>query len=152
MAEKQASKATAPIEVTFEDGERKTMDLVLREQAGRQESLSERLDGGVEFVEVVDRTTGAERIVRRSAIVEARVPLAFEPAGEDRYPRRQTVRLTVDGGATIAGTLVWSGAARTVCEALNAPGLFARIVDSDAVVLVSKRHVLFVEPSGQPNL
>jgi len=148
MAETQAPKATAPVEVTFEDGERKTIHFVLQEHAGRQVSLSERLDSGVEFVEVVDDTTGAERIVRRSAIVEARVALAFEPAGEDRYPCRHGVRITVDGGATIAGTLVWSGVATTVCEALNAPGQFARIVDSDAVVLVGKRHVLFVEPTS----
>jgi hypothetical protein len=152
MQEYSIPRWQTPVELTLVDGARRTVDVFLMERVGesaRPERVSERFDGMEEFVPILDPSTGKVGLVGRAGIVSIRTATQFEPIDPVAYPLREGVRITTVEGATLIGSLVWSGPPghTRLQDALNGPGRFIRVLEGDAVLLVNKAHVLSVDPS-----
>lgn len=149
-------KNPCPVIVALPGGEARPVSLFLAEFAGhqpRRERITDLLNGPRHFLPVFDEKVGAITLLNRSTIAWIRVPpeLDPDPTCTHTLPDEHPVELTFSDGTTMQGNMCFlrpNGRSR-LTDFLNEPIPFFRLLDSEGMVLVNRRHVALVTPQGE---
>ncbi len=114
------------------------------------ERLSDLLNGGTQFIPVVDAQTDGVTFVRCENLAVARVDAELEPIdGAEQFtiPTEHEVDIYLADGQKLSGliTYVLPDQHSRLLDFLNGSPLFFSLFQGERVALVNKRHVAYVE-------
>ncbi|HSP77897.1 MAG TPA: hypothetical protein VLQ93_05185 [Myxococcaceae bacterium] len=114
------------------------------------ERLSDLLNGGAQFIPVVDAQTDGVTFVRCENVAVARVAAELEPvddAEQFTIPTEHEVEIHLSDGQKLRGliTYVLPDQHSRLLDFLNGSPLFFPLFQEERVALVNKRHVAYVE-------
>lgn len=148
-------KRAVPVEVVDGDGtERKLLVFVAPSASGHDgpERVSDLLQGGLDFIPAVEQGSQAPVWLGRASLFLLRLDDALERGGAEEHtlPTEHELDVILSNGSVERGLVSYvlpAGRAR-LTDYLNDGLPFLRLLQAGAVVLVNKRHVVRVAPSG----
>jgi hypothetical protein len=151
MDDLRVPKRRIAVQVLLPGGATSPMTLFLAEVApdhSGQERPSDLLNGGDDFIPAFDETGRAMTFLNRSAIAGVRLDPALDPdeAEDVSIPTEHEVQVYLQDGTVLRGLVSFlrPGDRSRLVDFLNEAPPFFRLLDSSALVLVNKRHVVRV--------
>lgn len=150
MDELRVPKRRVEVEVALPGGARRRVHLFLAEAAAGHagpERVEDLLNGRAEFVPAVDEDGGTV-FLHRAALAVVRAPRAGDADDEEAttLPTEHEVEAWLQDGSRVRGLVSYvrpPDRGRLV-DVLNEPPPFLRLLETDAIALVNKRHVVRV--------
>lgn len=144
MHELRIPKRREPAQVLVTGGGIRKVDLFLSQSSPHHagpENPSDVLNGQEDFVPVFDHTEGAVAFLHRSALQVVRVARR-EATQEVTLPTEHEVVVHLSDGAALTGLVSYvRPPGFRLVDFLNEPEPFLRLLETDALALVNKRHI-----------
>ena len=139
-------KQRAQVEVLLPGGAARQMVVFLSEFAPNHsgpERLSDLLNGGADFVPALDLASDNMTFVGRQSIAAARVAAEWEPGDDAEMATEHDVEIALVDGTALRGRLSFllPPERSRLLDHLNDEAPFLRLVESERVALINKRHI-----------
>ena len=144
--ELKVPKRRAQVEVLLPGGAVRQVMVFLGESAhdhAGAERLSDLLNGHVDFVPALDTASNQMTFLGRQSIAAARIARELEGGDEHTIATEHEVEVTLVDGTVLRGlvTFVLPPERSRLLDYLNDAQPFVRLLETDKVALINKRHI-----------